>query len=71
MTRVIARRFNQRYSPHESFVPDPEALLSDAPSLLGTDALKMSKSRNNAIAIGAAAADLLREVISERLGSVE
>jgi len=53
ITRVIARRFNQRYSPHEPFFPEPEALLSDAPRLLGTDGQKMSKSRNNAIAIGA------------------
>ena len=28
MTRVIARRFNQRYSPSEPFFPEPEALLS-------------------------------------------
>jgi tryptophanyl-tRNA synthetase len=53
MTRVIARRFNQRYSPLEPFFPVPDALLSDAPLLLGTDGQKMSKSRNNAIAIGA------------------
>jgi tryptophanyl-tRNA synthetase len=53
MTRVIARRFNQRYSPERPFFAEPEALLSDAPLLLGTDGRKMSKSRNNAIAIGA------------------
>jgi tryptophanyl-tRNA synthetase len=53
MTRVIARRFNQRYSPDEPFFPEPEALLSDARRLLGTDGQKMSKSRSNAIAIGA------------------
>jgi tryptophanyl-tRNA synthetase len=53
MTRVIARRFNQRYRPNEPFFREPEALLSDAPRLLGTDGQKMSKSRNNAIAIGA------------------
>jgi tryptophanyl-tRNA synthetase len=53
MTRLIARRFNQRYSPEGPFFPEPEALLSDAARLLGTDGQKMSKSRNNAIAIGA------------------
>ena len=53
MTRVIARRFNQRYSPDEPFFPEPEALLSEAPRLLGTDGQKMSKSRGNAIALGA------------------
>ena len=45
MTRVIARRFNQRYSPPKPFFPEPEALLSEAPLLLGTDGQKMSKSR--------------------------
>jgi tryptophanyl-tRNA synthetase len=53
LTRLIARRFNQRYSPDGPFFPEPEALLSDAPLLLGTDGGKMSKSRNNAIAIAA------------------
>lgn len=37
LTRVIARRFNQRYSPGEPFFPEPDALLSDAPIILGTD----------------------------------
>jgi tryptophanyl-tRNA synthetase len=53
MTRLIARRFNQRYSTVDPYFPEPEALLSDAPRLLGTDGQKMSKSRGNAIAIGA------------------
>jgi len=47
LSRDIARRFNQSYS--ETF-PLPEALLSDVPSLIGTDGKgKMSKSANNAI----------------------
>jgi tryptophanyl-tRNA synthetase len=49
-TRAIARRFNRRYAPECPVFPEPEALLSDAPILLGTDGRKMSKSRNNAIA---------------------
>jgi tryptophanyl-tRNA synthetase len=53
MTRTIARRFNQRYSPDGPFFPEPDALLSEAPLLLGTDGQKMSKSRGNTIAIGA------------------
>ncbi len=53
MTRLIARRFNQRYCPVEPFFAEPEALLSDVPLLLGTDGQKMSKSRHNSIAIGA------------------
>src|SRR5881409_2921294 len=51
MTRTIARRFNQRYSPTRPLFPEPEALLSRAPLLLGTDGHKMGKSRNNAIAL--------------------
>lgn len=50
LTRTIARRFNERYAP---IFPEPEALLSQAPLLLGTDGQKMSKSRGNSIALGA------------------
>jgi tryptophanyl-tRNA synthetase len=52
ITRLIARRFAERYAP---VFPEPEALLSAAPVLLGTDGSKMSKSRGNAIGIGASA----------------
>ena len=48
--RVIARRFNRRYAPERPVFVEPEALLSEAPALLGTDGQKMSKSRNNTIA---------------------
>ncbi|GAA2240919.1 MULTISPECIES: tryptophan--tRNA ligase [Kitasatospora] len=48
--RTIARRFNERYGA--AVFTEPEALLSDAPLLLGTDGGKMSKSRGNAIALG-------------------
>jgi tryptophanyl-tRNA synthetase len=51
LTRTIARRFNQRYAPTEPLFAEPEALLSAAPLLLGTDGAKMSKSRGNAIAL--------------------
>ena len=53
LTRTVARRFNDRYSPTAAFFPEPEALLSEAPMLLGVDGQKMSKSRRNAIALGA------------------
>ena len=53
LTRTIARRFNERYCPAEPYFTAPDALLSDAPLLLGTDGQKMSKSRNNAIALAA------------------
>jgi tryptophanyl-tRNA synthetase len=52
ITRVIARRFNERYAP---VFPLPEAMLSEAPLLLGTDGGKMSKSRQNSIALSATA----------------
>ncbi|MER5888848.1 tryptophan--tRNA ligase [Streptomyces sp. NPDC001941] len=57
LTRTIARRFNDRYAP---VFPEPEALLSEAPLLLGTDGGKMSKSRGNAIALSATADETAR-----------
>jgi tryptophanyl-tRNA synthetase len=48
-TRAIARRFNSRYAAGHSVFPEPEALLSDVPLLLGTDGTKMSKSKGNVI----------------------
>jgi tryptophanyl-tRNA synthetase len=50
LSRVVARRFNERYGPVFTM---PAALLSPVPLLLGTDGEKMSKSRNNTIALGA------------------
>ena len=57
ITRLIARRFNDRYAP---VFPVPDALLSAAPLLLGTDGTKMSKSRGNAIALAATADETAR-----------
>ncbi|MCX5110890.1 tryptophan--tRNA ligase [Streptomyces sp. NBC_00378] len=57
VTRTVARRFNERYG---TVFPEPEALLSDAPLLLGTDGTKMSKSRGNSIALGADADETAR-----------
>ena len=51
LARLIARRFNDRYSPHEAFFPEPVGLLSDAPLILGLDGYKMSKSRKNSITL--------------------
>jgi len=48
LTREIARRFNGIYKP---VFPEPEALLTETPKMLGTDGRKMSKSYNNAIFI--------------------
>jgi tryptophanyl-tRNA synthetase len=55
LTRSIARRFNRRYSPTSALFPEPAALLSAAPGLLGIDGQKMSKSRANAIPLSASA----------------
>lgn len=50
LTRVVARRFNERFAAGKPVFPEPQALLSAAPTLLGLDGgQKMSKSRNNAI----------------------
>jgi tryptophanyl-tRNA synthetase len=59
LTRKIARRFNQRFCEKTQPVfPEPEALLSDAPKILGVDgSQKMSKSRNNAVMLRASADD--------------
>jgi tryptophanyl-tRNA synthetase len=59
-TRAIARRFNRRYAPDTPVFPEPDALLSNAPTLLGIDGRKMSKSRDNAIALAASADDTAR-----------
>ncbi|MEU6390963.1 tryptophan--tRNA ligase [Streptomyces sp. NPDC046939] len=60
ITRTVARRFNERYGHGEQVFPLPEALLSTAPLLLGTDGTKMSKSRGNAIALSADADETAR-----------
>jgi tryptophanyl-tRNA synthetase len=49
LARLVARRFNDRYSPQAPYFPEPTALLSRAPLVLGLDGQKMSKSRNNSI----------------------
>ena len=46
-TRVVARRFNERYG---QVFPEPEALLSAGGTMiLGTDGTKMSKSKGNVV----------------------
>jgi tryptophanyl-tRNA synthetase len=60
LARMIARRFNERYGAGTPVFPEPAALLSAAPLLLGTDGGKMSKSRGNAIALRATADETAR-----------
>jgi tryptophanyl-tRNA synthetase len=70
LTRSLARRFNRRYcDPDAPLFALPQALLSDAPTLLGTDGQKMSKSRGNAIAIGASADETARLIAGTRTDS--
>ncbi len=47
-TRLVARRFNERFG---QVFPEPEALLTDAIEIPGLDGRKMSKSYGNAIAL--------------------
>jgi tryptophanyl-tRNA synthetase len=58
VTRLIARRFNDRFGG--PVFPVPDALLSAAPLLLGTDGTKMSKSRGNTIPLAATADETAR-----------
>lgn len=54
-TRVIARRFNRRYAAGQEVFPEPDALLTSLPTILGLDGAKMSKSRGNTIRLRASA----------------
>jgi len=58
IARLIARRFNERFG--QPVFPVPDALLSAAPLLLGTDGTKMSKSRGNTIPLSATADETAR-----------
>ena len=49
LTREIARRFNGFYGAPQQVFPEPQALLTPAPKLPGTDGRKMSKSYGNTI----------------------
>ncbi|MTK54286.1 tryptophan--tRNA ligase [Paludibacter sp.] len=54
LTRVIARRFNDKFAPNNPVFSEPQPLLSKSPMILGLDGgQKMSKSRNNAIMLSA------------------
>jgi tryptophanyl-tRNA synthetase len=66
-TRVVARRFAERYGP---VFPVPDALLSDTPLLLGTDGGKMSKSRDNSIPLSASADETARIIRAAKTDSV-
>ena len=70
LTRSLARRFNRRYCDRcAPLFALPEPLLGEAPALLGTDGRKMSKSRGNAISIGASADETARLIAGARTDS--
>jgi tryptophanyl-tRNA synthetase len=69
LTRTIARRFNDRYSPALPYFPEPEALLSAAPLLLGLDGTKMGKSRNNSVPLRATADQTARLIARAKTDS--
>jgi len=58
-TRVVARRFNERYG---ATFPEPGALLSEVTNLLGTDGTKMSKSKGNVIELRMSADETARKI---------
>lgn len=60
LTREIARRFNTLYK--KQVFPEPEAILTKTPRLLGIDNRKMSKSYNNFIAL-ADEPDIIRKKV--------
>ena len=61
ITREIARRFNHLYG--EVF-PEPAALLTETPKVLGLDGRKMSKSYGNAIFLSDDAEETRKKVLS-------
>jgi tryptophanyl-tRNA synthetase len=70
-TRVVARRFDERYGrvdPDRPIFPQAEALLSKASTVLGLDGTKMSKTKGNVIEIGMDAdttAKLIKKAVTD------
>lgn len=63
LARQIASRFDRRFGraiPQEPVFRRPNALLSKAPAILGTDGTKMSKSRGNTIELAMTADETAR-----------
>jgi tryptophanyl-tRNA synthetase len=71
-TRVVARRFDERYGrvdPDQPVFPQADALLNqNAAMILGLDGTKMSKSKGNTIELGATAdetAKLIKKAVTD------
>ena len=63
LTREIVRRFNNFYG---DVFPEPDALLTETPKLVGLDGRKMSKSYNNTIELGDGP-DVIREKVRQMI----
>jgi len=61
ITREIARRFNYLYG---KVFPEPEALLTETPKVLGLDGRKMSKSYGNAIFLSESEDETRKKIMS-------
>jgi tryptophanyl-tRNA synthetase len=61
ISREIARRFNNFY---KEVFPEPEALLTEFPKVVGTDGRKMSKSYDNAIYLSDAPKEVERKIMT-------
>jgi tryptophanyl-tRNA synthetase len=73
LAREIVRRFNHLFGSRgsnsergEDVFPEPQAVLTEAPVLLGIDNRKMSKSYNNAIELGADP-DTIRDMVGRMI----
>jgi tryptophanyl-tRNA synthetase len=71
LAREVVRRFNHLYGTGAQagggeVFPEPQALLTEAPILLGIDNRKMSKSYGNAIELGAAP-DTIRDMVGRMI----
>lgn len=60
ITREIARRFNYLYGP---VFPEPDAILTETPKILGLDRRKMSKSYGNAIYLADSPEEIRKKVM--------
>lgn len=70
LTRKLARRFNTRFPAEPAVFPEPDALLSETPVILGLDGgQKMSKSRGNAIMLKATAEETAKLLKSAKTDS--
>jgi tryptophanyl-tRNA synthetase len=63
ITREIARRFNYLYGPDGPVFPEPDAILTETPKILGLDRRKMSKSYGNAIYLADSPEEIRKKVM--------